>query len=55
MKFNELKQFYSDNFSLGYLNGNTKRSAIENRLVLICLIDYVVFKQKQKKSRCYSL
>lgn len=48
MKFNELKQFYSDNFSLGYLNGNTKRSAIENRLVLICLIDYVVFKQKQK-------
>lgn len=48
MKFNELRQFYFDNFSLGYINGGNKRSNIENRFVLISLIDYITYKTKLK-------
>lgn len=48
MKFNELRNFYSDNFSLGYINGGNNRSSIENRLVLISLIDYITYKSKLK-------
>lgn len=48
MNFNELKRFYSENFTLGYISGNTNRSPIENRMVLICLICYIVEKNKPK-------
>ena len=42
MSFKQLQQFYSDNFSLGYINASG-RSSIENRFVLISLICYVTF------------
>ena len=48
MSFHELKDLYSRNFSLGYLNGNTSRSSIENKFVLISLINYVTYKAKMK-------
>ena len=48
MKFNDLKQFYSDNYSLGYINAGNGRSNIENRFVLISLINYVHYKTKLK-------
>ena len=48
MNFKELKDFYSENFSLGYINSGHKRSAIEERMILISLIDYVTYKQKLK-------
>lgn len=48
MNYSELRKFYFDNFSLGYINGNAKRSPIENRIVLICLICYVTHKNKLK-------
>ena len=48
MNFKELKQFYSENFSLGYINSGHNRSAIEERMILVCLIDYVTNKQKSK-------
>ena len=47
MSFKQLQQFYSDNFSLGYINASG-RSSIENRFVLISLICYVTFKYKLK-------
>lgn len=47
MNFKQLQQFYSDNFSLGYINASG-RSSIENRFVLISLICYVTFKYKLK-------
>ena len=50
MTFRELKQFYADNFSIGYLNPPKKEdySPFERRLILISLIDYIVYKSKQK-------
>ena len=49
MTFKELDQFYSDNYSIGYLNSSkTTRSPFENRLVLISLICYVTYKTKLK-------
>ena len=49
MNFKELKQFYSDHFSIGYLNASTStRSPFENRIVLLSLICYVTYKSKLK-------
>lgn len=48
MNYSELRKFYSDNFSLGYINATNKRSSFENRLVLISLICYVTHKNKLK-------
>lgn len=48
MKFTELRQFYSDNFSLGYINSGNGRSSIENRFVLISLINHITYKTKLK-------
>lgn len=49
MTFNELKRFYSENFSIGYLNSSSNtRSPFENRIVLISLICYVTYKTKLK-------
>ena len=48
MNFNELKEFYTKNFSLGYINSGNGRSAIEERFVLISLICYITYKSKLK-------
>lgn len=48
MNFKELRQFYIDNFSLGYINAGNNRSNIENRFVLISLICYITYKSKLK-------
>ena len=49
MNFNELKRFYSENFSLGYINSKqSNRSVFENKLVLISLICLVTYKAKLK-------
>lgn len=49
MKYNELRTFYSDYFSLGYINSKASdRSVFENRIVLISLICYVTYKTKLK-------
>ena len=48
MNFNELRKFYSDNYSLGYINSGHNRSSIEERFVLISLIDYITYKSKLK-------
>lgn len=48
MKFKELQQLYSENFSLGYINSGNGRSSIENRFVLISLISYITYKAKLK-------
>ena len=48
MKFKELQQLYSKNFSLGYINSGNGRSSIENRFVLISLISYITYKAKLK-------
>lgn len=48
MNFKELKRFYSDNFSLGYINAGNSRSSIENRFVLISLINHITYKNKLK-------
>ena len=48
MSFNELKEFYTKNFSLGYINSGNGRSAIEERFVLISLICYITYKSKLK-------
>ena len=48
MKYNDLRRLYSENFSLGYINADGKRSSIENRFVLISLINYVYYKTKLK-------
>jgi len=47
MNFQELKKFYNEHFSLGYIS-NTTRSSFENRLVLISLVCYITYKAKQK-------
>ena len=48
MNFNELKRFYSEHFSLGYIDSGHNRSAIEERFVLISLICYITYKSKLK-------
>ena len=48
MNFNDLKRFYSENFSLGYINSGHGRSSIEERFVLISLIDFITYKAKLK-------
>ena len=49
MTFKELDKFYSDNYSIGYLNASpSTRSPFENRLVLISLICYVTYRTKLK-------
>jgi hypothetical protein len=48
MTFKELQKIYSENFSLGYIDGNGARSPIENRFVLISLICYITYKTKLK-------
>lgn len=48
MSFQELKEFYTKNFSLGYINSGHGRSAIEERFILISLIDYIHYKAKLK-------
>ena len=49
MTYKELSQFYSDNYSIGYLNSSTTtRSPFENRLVLISLICHITYRTKLK-------
>ena len=50
MNFNELKKFYSEHYSLGYLNlpESDGHSPFERKLILISLICYVVEKNKAK-------
>lgn len=48
MSFNELRRFYSENFSLGYLNSEDEHSAIENKFILISLVDHITYKSKLK-------
>ena len=48
MNFNELKRFHSENFGLGYINSGHGRSAIEERFILISLIDFITYKAKLK-------
>lgn len=49
MTYKELEKFYSDNFSIGYLNSSSQtRSPFENRLVLISLICHVKYKTSLK-------
>ena len=48
MNFKELRDFYNENFSLGYINSGHNRSAIEERFILISLIDYITYKAKLK-------
>lgn len=50
MTFNELKKFYSEHYSLGYLNlpDTKEHSSFEQKLILISLINYVVEKNKPK-------
>ena len=48
MSFDDLRRFYSNNYSLGYINSGNGRSSIENRFVLISLINYIHYKTKLK-------
>ena len=50
MNFNELRNFYSEHFSLGYLNIPTTKehSSFEQKLIFISLICYIVEKNKPK-------
>jgi hypothetical protein len=48
MKFDDLRKFYSENFSIGHINGDPRRSSIENKFILVSLICYVVSKSKLK-------
>lgn len=48
MSFNELRKFYSEYFTLGYINSGHNRSAIEERFILISLINYITYKSKLK-------
>lgn len=50
MNFNELRKFYADNYSLGYLAipNTEKYSSFERKLILISLINYLVNKNKAK-------
>ena len=49
MTFKELDKFYTDNYSIGYLNASiSTRSPFENRIVLISLICHVTYRTKLK-------
>lgn len=50
MNFDELRRFYSEHYSLGYLNiPETKEySSFERKLILISLINYLYNKNKPK-------
>ena len=50
MSFDELRKFYSEHYSLGYLNlpESDGHSGFERKLILISLINYVVEKNKPK-------
>ncbi len=50
MTFKELKKFYSEHYSLGYLNLSESDgySPFERKLILISLICYIVEKNKPK-------
>jgi hypothetical protein len=49
MTFKQLEQFYTDNYSIGYLNASiSTRSPFENRIVLISLICHVTYRTKLK-------
>jgi hypothetical protein len=50
MKYEELRRFYSEHFSLGYLNipNNKNYNSFEQKLILISLICYIVEKNKPK-------
>lgn len=48
MKYKELRDFYLQNFSIGYINSGHGRSAIEERFILISLICYITYKSKLK-------
>ena len=50
MSFNELKRFYSEHYSLGYLNlpATKEHSSFERKLILISLINYITYKTKLK-------
>ena len=50
--YNELKQYYNENFSLGYLNTD-----INSKFALISLICYVTKKSREKNpdANCYSI
>lgn len=49
-KFDILRQFYKENYSLGYLNipDTKEHSSFERKLILISLICYLVEKNKPK-------
>ena len=50
MSFKELQKFYSENYSLGYLNipESNGHSSFERKLILISLICYILEKNKPK-------
>jgi hypothetical protein len=50
MNFNELRRFYSEHYSLGYLNLSESdgHSPFERKLILISLINYLYNKNKHK-------
>ena len=50
MNFNELKKFYSEHYSLGYLNlpESDGHSPFERKLILISLVCYIVYKINTK-------
>ena len=50
MNFEELKRFYSEHYSLGYLNlpESNGHSPFERKLILISLINYLYDKNKAK-------
>lgn len=50
MNFNELRKFYSEHYSLGYLNlkESDGHTPFERKLILISLLCYVVEKNKPK-------
>jgi len=50
MSFEELRRFYSEHYSLGYLNPSEENghTPFERKLILISLICYLVEKNKSK-------
>lgn len=50
MNFNELRKFYSEHYSLGYLNlpATEGHSSFERKLILISLICHVTYRTKLK-------
>ena len=50
MSFEELRRFYAEHYSLGYLNLSEENghSPFERKLILISLINYIVEKNKPK-------